>query len=173
MHQVTANSRLLLFCIGSDAEHTQYNRNAAAFSFRAERKDPSYTSVCFQMIQVFRGLMLWRRDVSKYSSASIFGVQQWGYLRLQQTAVKTSDVLCLLCSEQWWWCDVLTCPGILYEPDGRSQMAMNIERKIEQVATDCIVLWRGRIWGQEVQIVGVKRSKWLKAVHYEGIRRQC
>ena len=66
---------------------------------------------------------------------------------------------------------MLTGTGILYEPEGRSQMAINIERKVEQVATGSMVLQRGRVWGQQAQILGVKRSKWLKVVYYEEIRR--
>ena len=42
---------------------------------------------------------------------------------------------------------MLTCPGILYKPEGRSQVAINIDRKVERVATGSIVLHRGRVWG--------------------------
>jgi hypothetical protein len=50
-------------------------------------------------------------------------------------------------------------------------MAINIARKVEQVATGSIVLQRGFIWGQQAQILGVKCYKWFKVVYYEGIWR--
>jgi len=95
VHQVTANSRLFLFRIGSGAKHTQYIRNFGLYGkplhiqMSASRRFKSSGNLCCDVGTIVL-------DISKDSSASIFRVQQWDNLTSQQTAVRTSNVSYLL-----------------------------------------------------------------------------
>jgi hypothetical protein len=102
--------------------------------------------------------MLWRRDVlvPPFSGSSSEGTS---HRSRPLWKPQISRICCVLRSD-----DSLTCWHVL-------AFCMNTERKVEKVATGTIVSQRWRIGGQQAQILGLKRSKWLEVVCYEGIRR--